>query len=67
VEVWKLFCWETSPWPANMAPLMGGGPGVPGRDQRRHPPLKDPLDLSRLMVARDAVGRDWSQFMAEHR
>ncbi|HLZ84800.1 MAG TPA: amidase [Caulobacteraceae bacterium] len=30
------------------------------------PPLADPLDLSRLMVARDSVGREWSLFMAEH-
>ena len=30
------------------------------------PPLADPLELSRLMVARDAIGREWSMFMAEH-
>jgi amidase len=30
------------------------------------PPLADPLDLSRVMVARDSIARDWSMFMAEH-
>ena len=28
--------------------------------------LADPLDLSRVMVARDSVARAWSLFMAEH-
>ncbi len=30
------------------------------------PPLADPLDLSRVMIARDSIARDWSMFMAEH-
>ena len=30
------------------------------------PPLADPLDLSRVMVARDSIARAWSMFMAEH-
>jgi amidase len=29
-------------------------------------PLRDALDLSRLMVARDAIAQDWSRFMADH-
>jgi len=68
VEVWKLFLLgDLALGLPNMAPLMGAeGRAFLDAINAATPPLKDPLDLSRLMVARDAVGRDWSQFMAEH-
>lgn len=68
VEVWNLFLMgELALGLSNMAPLMGeDGRSFLEAIIAGTPALEDPLDLSRLMVERDAVGRDWSLFMAEH-
>jgi amidase len=51
----------------NMAPLMGAdGRAFLDAINAGTTLLEDPLSLSRLMVARDSIARDWSMFMADH-
>jgi len=68
VDVWNRFLLgDLALGLPDMAPLMGAdGRTFLDAINAATPPLEDPLALSRLMVARDAVGRDWSMFMDRH-
>ncbi len=68
VSVWSRFLMgDLALGFPDMMPLMGpDGRAFLEAANAGTPPLSDPLDLSRLMVARDGIGRDWSLFMSEH-
>ena len=68
VDIWARFLLgDLALGLPNLAPMMGAdGRVFLDWINAATPLLKDPLDLSRLMVARDAIARDWSMFMAEH-
>lgn len=67
-EVWgRLLMGDLALGLPMMTPMMGAD-AVTFLEwtNTRIAPLRDVLDLSRLMIARDAIAQDWSRFMAEH-
>jgi amidase len=68
VNVWSRFLMGDLAlgFPDMMALMGADGRAFLEAANAATPPLADRFDLSRLMVARDAVGRAWSLFMAEH-
>jgi amidase len=68
VSVWDRFLMGDLAlgFPDMMAVMGADGRAFLEAANAATPPLADPHDLSRLMVARDGIGRAWSLFMAEH-
>ena len=68
VSVWSRFLMGDLAlgFPDMMALMGADGRAFLEAANAATPPLVHPLDLSRVMVARDSIARAWSMFMAEH-